>query len=194
MSSIATVKKHTTAVARPLKVLVPLIKEELTEGDAAGLEHFRRAGAMLVEAKDQVAHGSWSSWLSKNFELSQNTAIRYMRLARMEAEQPADSKFTHAGEYRGLRHAIGEPRAREAWRNVFKAADKVNVNQVKQERQSREEEIEIRRKLALELIGLGYKALATRLHPDRGGSRDAMARLNDIRDELTEIAATRRFV
>ncbi len=193
MPMVAT-RKSTTTIARPLKVLVPLIKEELAEGDAAGLDHYRRAGTMLLEAKDQVAHGSWTGWLSKNFELSQNTAIRYMRLARMEADRAADSKFTHVGEYRGLRHAIGEPRAREAWRDVFKAADKVDVDQVKQERQSREEEVSLRRKLAVELITLGYKALATRLHPDRGGSRDAMARLNDIRAELIEIASTRRFV
>jgi hypothetical protein len=36
--------------------------------------------------------------------------------------------------------------------------------------------------------------MATRLHPDRGGSRDAMQRLNTVRDELKSIAATRRFV
>jgi hypothetical protein len=51
------------AIARPLKVLVPMIKIEIAAGDEAGLEHYRRAGEMLVEAKDQVPHGSWSRWL-----------------------------------------------------------------------------------------------------------------------------------
>ena len=41
-------------VARPLKVLVPLIKNELVAGDAAGLEHYRQAGEML---KSRMAHG-----------------------------------------------------------------------------------------------------------------------------------------
>jgi len=65
-------------VARPLKVLVPLIKDELIAADDVGLEHYRRAGAMLVEAKENVPHGSWSRWLTKNFELSQTQAKRYM--------------------------------------------------------------------------------------------------------------------
>ena len=47
---------------------------------------------------------------------------------------------------------------------------------------------------AANLIDLGYRALATRLHPDRGGSREAMTRLNLVRDELKSIAATRRFI
>ena len=63
-----------------------------------------------------------------------------------------------------------------------------------QEKQSREDETKLHRDLADELIDIGYKALATKLHPDRGGSRDAMARLNIVRDELKDIAATRRFV
>jgi len=34
------------------------------------------------------------------------------------------------------------------------------------------------------LIALGYKQLARELHPDVGGSRDAMTRLNAVRDRL----------
>jgi|SRR6516225_9524127 hypothetical protein len=60
-----------------------------------------------------------------------------------------------------------------------------------QERQARDAEIYLHRELAGELIDIGYRALATRLHPDRGGSKDAMARLNRVRDELKEIAQTR---
>jgi hypothetical protein len=63
-----------------------------------------------------------------------------------------------------------------------------------QERQSRDDEVKLHRDLAEELIDIGYRALATRLHPDRGGSKDAMARLNRVRDELKATAATRRFV
>ena len=72
--------------------------------------------------------------------------------------------------------------------------DKVNVTRLADERQSREDEVKLHRELALKLIDLGYRAMATRLHPDQGGSRDAMGRLNTVRDELKEIAATRRFV
>jgi hypothetical protein len=44
----------------------------------ARLEHYRRAGQLLIEAKksEQVPHGSWGRWLKGNFELSQVTAGR----------------------------------------------------------------------------------------------------------------------
>lgn len=192
MNRIATVAAGKQAVARPLKVLVPLIKTELAEADQAGLEHYRRAGEMLLEAKEQVTYGSWSGWLSKNFELSRMTAQRYMRLAR--GVESGDIKITPGVQSGSLKAAIGEKPARSAWNNVHQAADRVNVDRLAEERQARDQEIKLHRELALQLIDLGYRALATRLHPDRGGSREAMSRLNLVRDELKSIAATRRFV
>lgn len=188
--NIATVRK--TTVSRPLKVLVPLIKEELDAATEAGLEHYRRAGEMLVEAKDQLPHGSWTNWLTKNFELSKRTAMRYMRLARMADSD--NSKYVGADT---IETALEEHPRRErhaTWGNIRAAADRVNVTRLADERKSRDEEIKLHRDIALQLIDLGYRALATRLHPDRGGSRDAMSRLNTVRDELKSIAATRRFV
>ncbi|HEY6380748.1 MAG TPA: hypothetical protein VIY07_02980, partial [Pseudolabrys sp.] len=55
----------TTTVARPLKVLVPLIQADLERGDRAGMEYYADAGDKLIEAKSQVAHGYWGTWLSK---------------------------------------------------------------------------------------------------------------------------------
>jgi hypothetical protein len=46
------------------------------------------------------------------------------------------------------------------------------------------DETKLRRELAVQVIDLGYRTLATRLHPDRGGSTEAMARLNRARDVL----------
>lgn len=46
-------------VARPLKVLVPLIKEDLESGreasERAGLPYYRAAGEKMIEAKEQIA-------------------------------------------------------------------------------------------------------------------------------------------
>jgi hypothetical protein len=53
---------------------------------------------------------------------------------------------------------------------------------------SRQEERDAERKLALLVIDTGFKALASKLHPDKGGSRDAMARLNRVRDRLKQHA------
>ena len=38
--------------------------------------------------------------------------------------------------------------------------------------------------LAEKLIDIGYKGLAFELHPDKGGSAEAMARLNKVRQLL----------
>jgi hypothetical protein len=41
-----------------------------------------------------------------------------------------------------------------------------------------------RRELAHRIIDIGYKALAKEMHPDKGGSHEAMARLNRARTHL----------
>ena len=51
-------------------------------------------------------------------------------------------------------------------------------------RRRRVEERKTERDLALKLINAGYRALAAKTHPDRGGSIDVMAKLNAIRDRL----------
>jgi hypothetical protein len=38
-----------------------------------------------------------------------------------------------------------------------------------------------------QVIDAGYRALAARLHPDTGGSHEAMARLNQVRDRLKRV-------
>jgi len=63
-----------------------------------------------------------------------------------------------------------------------------------QERQARDDEIRLHRELAQEFVDVGYRAMATKLHPDRGGSKDAMVRLNRIREVFKEVAQTKRFI
>jgi hypothetical protein len=60
------------------------IKQETTAADQAvesALAHYIRAGELLIEAKEQVGHGGWSSWLEANFEFSERHARRYMKVA-----------------------------------------------------------------------------------------------------------------
>jgi hypothetical protein len=185
-------------ISRPLKVLIPMIQSELQQGNSAGHEHYRRAGEMLIEAKDQVGHGGWGAWLSKNFDLSNKTASVYMRWARHAEEQigrgAPDMPFRSLSEMRGDTDRQREDRQskqQQAFRRVLRD---VARDDFMQERQTRDEEVRICREIAEDLIDAGYRALATKLHPDRGGSKDAMARLNRVRDELKAIAQTRRFV
>jgi Protein of unknown function (DUF3102) len=45
------------------------------------LEHARRAGELLLQAKGAVGHGKWLPWLKTNCKFSERTAQAYMRLA-----------------------------------------------------------------------------------------------------------------
>lgn len=185
------------SIGRPLKTLIPMIQSEIQQGNEAGQEHYRRAGNMLIEAKDQVGYGGWSRWLSKNFDMSDRTASRYMRWAR----EYYDSGHGAAEvPYRSLRQMDGDTDRQREQRNseqrkaFQRVLRDVLADNFVQERQTRDAEIQLHRDLAEELVDLGYRALATKLHPDRGGTKDAMVRLNRVRDELKGIAQTRRFV
>jgi hypothetical protein len=190
MTKGLAVAPRKTTIARPLKTLVPLIQHELQAGMTAGLEHYRRAGEMLLEAKEQMPYGSWQRWLKQHFALSQYTAQNYMRLARLEVPEHLSGS---------LRSALGQKADRQthahsSWRPVLKAARELDADLFAQERQTEANEVQVHRDLAVQLIDLGYRALATRLHPDQGGSHDAMARLHRVRDQLKSVAQTRRFV
>jgi hypothetical protein len=184
-------------IGRPLKMLIPMIQSELQQGNAAGQEHYRRAGEMLIEAKDQVSYGQWNRWLAKNFDLSARTAQHYMQWAR-HAEQirtgRAETAYTSLYQMRGGTERDREHRNSKQQQDFRRILRDVARDDFVQERQTRDDEIRKHRKLAEELIDIGYRGLATRLHPDRGGSKDAMSRLNRVRDELKQIAQTRRFV
>jgi hypothetical protein len=191
---MAEVAIRRTAIARPLKVLVPLIQSELQQGDVAGREHYRLAGEMLIEAKEQIAYGNWGRWLTKNFDKSTRQAQEYMRLARELRAPSAQVAFDSLSQMRGQTERRREERNSKQQQAFRRELRDVARDDFVQERQVRDDEIRLHRELAEELVDLGYRALATRLHPDRGGSKDAMARLNRVRDELKSIAQSRRFV
>jgi hypothetical protein len=197
MSNSMTAQPAGRQVARPLKVLIPMIQSELQQGNDAGQDHYRQAGQMLIEAKDQLAHGAWGRWLTKNFDLHPTTARVYMRWARMHAEnEPAglDMPYISMREMRGETERVREERGSKQQRDFRRVLRDVARDDFVQERQTRDDEIQLHRKIAEDLVDAGYRALATRLHPDRGGSKEAMARLNRVRDELKQIAQTRRFI
>ena len=178
---IATRTQATTTIARPLKVLVPLIQEELQAGNAAGLEHYRRAGEMLLEAKEQVRHGEWGRWVDKNFHLSMTTAQRYMQLVDVTEKRRARPESTLSSITQPNREAHHRPTWHEPVRQI---TNRVNVEALASEERARKQEQQLIRQLGNQLIDIGYKVLATKLHPDKGGSAEAMGRLNSVRELL----------
>src|SRR5215475_1437240 len=174
-------KQDSQEVARPLRTLIPLIQEEITQGREAGIPYFRRAGALLIEAKEQVAHGEWGGWLKRQFDISRHTAAHWMGLAAA-MEKPRARSFSTLSQFS---HPDRPVHHRPAFHTpITEALNRVNVDRFAQERREREREEQLTRSLGLQLIDIGYKALATKLHPDRGGSVDAMTRLNRVRTLL----------
>jgi len=124
----------TQAVARPLRQLIPEIKEELEAADRAGLEHYRRAGELLLEAKAQLTHGEWSGWLKRHFTMSSATAHRYIKLVQVSANARARtfSTLSEAVDSRGGGH-----QHKVAWHRPVRDAT-ADMERWRQERQKQE--------------------------------------------------------
>ncbi len=198
----------TAAVARPLKVLVPLIQEELDNAYQAGIEHYRQVGELLQEAKYQIkkANESWAVWLMNNFELSQRTAEVYMKLAGDLEFQEAIAELTdNNADNNSQRAANPYPKGRKTlsdftqpkrdrshrpdwYRPIMDATKRFDTAKIMRDYGDKLKENTVKRELALQLIDLGFRVLAKQLHPDKGGSTAAMVGLSEIRKSLKTFA------
>jgi len=195
----ALAEKQDQRIARPLKVLVPLIKEDLAHGreaaERAGMPYYQAAGEKMLEAKSQLKHGEFVPWVERNFNIKIRQAQTYMALAEHDEKRGA-TRFSSLSDFErstGLRSpdynttASRTPEWHEPIKQIVGRLDTAMLN-LKREDMKRQEERDAQKKLALQLIDIGYKVLARELHPDKGGSRDAMARLNAVRDRLKQNA------
>jgi hypothetical protein len=167
-------------IARPLHVLVPLIKDDLTAALLAGMPYHRAAGEKLLEAKEQLPHGSFGAWVNRNFQINLRMAQYYMSLVK--TEKRTEVRFSTMDEFRRY---LGEDRGHHDLDALRQAAleSAAVLRQAELERTTRYEQ---KLKLAKQLIDIGYKVLAAKLHPDKGGSPEAMTLLNEIRSELKQ--------
>jgi hypothetical protein len=188
-----------THIIRPLNILIPLIKEKLKEGDQAADEastpYYQAAGEMMLEAKGQMPHGDFAPWLQRHFKRSSTTTSKYMRLAKtMRTEIYRGRQFSSLNAFhkatKDPAYMPNKPRPQPWHEPVKQALGGVNVETLKQDALKRLEERALQRKLALSLIDIGYKALATKLHPDKGGSAEAMTRLNRVRKLLQQAVSS----
>ena len=166
-----------TQVARPLHVLAGLIQKDLAQGreaaERAGLPYYQAAGEKMLEAKGQLAHGEFGPWIKRQFKISPSHASHYMNLAKAAGAQILD-----APKISSLRDFVRKRRAPD-YQKI--SAD---LRRIRDAELKRVEELEAQHKLMLQLIDAGYKALAVKAHPDKGGARGAMSRLNQVRDRL----------
>jgi hypothetical protein len=185
---------------RPLSTLAGLIKKDLDDGNqasrAAGIPYYRAAGEKLLEAKAQLSQGEFLKWVDRNFHVGKRQAQEYMLLASttISINKRAAAPPTSLSDFQ---RSIGRNRpstgrvSRDYQQPIDDIIAKVNLKQLSRDNDEleRAEERRAQNRLALQLIDIGYKALASKLHPDKGGSRAAMARLNAVRDQLKNCAA-----
>ena len=94
--------------AGSLATLAQRINEQHRKAEAAmrsGLEHALEAGRLLMEAKGQCKHGTWSDWIKANCEFSERTAQAYMQVVRgwpeieSKAQRVADLSFRQSVQF-----------------------------------------------------------------------------------------------
>jgi hypothetical protein len=191
MPQIATTDDH--AIARSLKVLAPLIKQDIAEADSAGRPHYEAAAAKLIEARDGHFEDNLAGfyrWAVDEFQKSQGT-IRSWIVFGAKNNGRFKTKEHHA---RAPKHKGGlgnkpriKPLRREWGLPVDELAQRALDDAMRLAREaslSRKQEADADRKLANRLIDIGFKVLVVELHPDKGGSHEAMMRLNRIRAQL----------
>ena len=171
MSELQTEREK--PIARPLRVLVPLIRKDLQDdneaAECAGVPYYRAAGEKLLEAKAQIRHGEFTPWVQRNLKIKARQARYYMTLAAATAAQNGNAlPFSSLREF--IRHDT-KPRPHVAAREAQFLAEA-------EERAAEE-------KINKEIVQAGYRVLAAKYHPDKhGGSRELMVRLNKGRDRL----------
>ena len=76
----------------------------------SAVAHALNAGRLLIEAKAQVAHGTWLPWLDEHCKISERTAQAYMRVAR-ELPKLDDGKAQRVADMplRDALRALAEP-------------------------------------------------------------------------------------
>ncbi len=180
-------------VARPLKTLTALIKEDFEQAEQAGMDYFIAAGEKLYEVRDghfaRDASGFYA-WAEKNFGKKQTQIRTYIALATARLAKPQRT-FKNIDDFKRKAQGHSRPtsgRTHRAWAaDVDAVADKARAEMRRlaaEDALTRQQEREAEAKLGLRLIDIGFKVLARELHPDKGGSRDAMARLNKVRERL----------
>ena len=202
-----TSEKH---LARPLTELIKLIKTDLQQMRGIEDEEFEKEsevhesfekkkqrwrisiGEHLIEAKShpQMKHGDFTPWVRRNFPtLHQSQVKEYMGMVKLQKASgeaisgPQHYRRLTQKSYRTNRTGTAKWRAEVQARLDAFQAQKFNLET---EQTNREQERKLVGDLALEIISIGYKVLATKMHPDKGGSHEAMQRLNAARDLLKE--------
>jgi len=185
----AITKTAEAKIARPLTVLAGLIVKDIQMAkeaeQSAGLPYYKAAGEKLMEAKSQLSHGEFEAWVKRNFQINNSTAWRWMKVAEgSQNGNPARMQDLSQADF--IRQTTGNDNynrrpTKQTWhdpvKQIVKQIDTSYLERQRQKQLDDAKEYKLERDLALKIIDIGYKTLATKLHPDKGGSTEAMQRL-----------------
>jgi Protein of unknown function (DUF3102) len=222
MSTPTTVQER--PLARPLKVLVPLIQDDLAgakdAAERAALPYYQAAGEKLLEAKQQLKHGEFTPWVEKTFHVSARQCRKYMALAEATAKQNGtavlfstlnefirsktipdeerqERKVKRAedeAEWRKLaelsRQAAEATRAEEA--HLFKLQVESDALTTASAILAGDQRCRTVKEMVLQIIAVGFSALARKHHPDTGGNSseqfELVMKAKDVLDVLVRRA------
>jgi hypothetical protein len=200
MASTAVASRGKEEVVRPLRELASLIKSKLQEAEEAAEEakrpYWQEIGELLLEAKGQFDTGAeFYEWGQRQFDLGERHLQRIIKTVSDVSNRRARVGNTTTWSD-AVRATGGSPRGaprgghREWTAPVDDIADRArrDAERIQEQELTRQQERDAEHRLALRLIDIGYKVLAKELHPDAGGSREAMQRLGRVRDRLKDCA------
>jgi hypothetical protein len=189
----AIAEKSSSEVQRSPSVLVPLIKSAL----ASAQRTHQEVADLFVEAREGFdTSAEFLSWAFRHFNIRESQANDYLTVGRQRRIGTAATGSTSLKDAlrKVGRHRPKSGAVHRAWQpDVDALAERTRREQERlaklaEEEMTRKQEREAQRELSLRLIDIGYRVLAKELHPDKGGSREMMARLNRARDHLKQMA------
>lgn len=192
--STAIAEKLSSRVSRAPSILVPLIKAALVEAEKS----WQEVADLFAEARESFSSFSeFSSWANRQFGIKETQATRYLNAGKYLQNYPrarGEASLTAALRSAGKESRPTGGAVRREWQpDVDAIAERAKREQERiarayEDELTRKQERDAQRELSLRIIDIGYKVLAKELHPDRGGSREMMARLNRARDHLKQMA------
>jgi hypothetical protein len=189
-------------IVRTPEELAPLIKEQVALGDIAseeaGMPYYRKAGSLMLEARKPVkdlGEETFTEFCERVTGKSYPQCKRYMAA---HEEQKREANRIENARKKGrtvrprplsdsLQEVTGETSNGRVYREWTGPVDDF-AERARAEQAKRGKEQNRKQELARRLIDIGFKVLATELHPDKmGGSEDAMTRLNEVRNRLRQV-------
>jgi len=179
-------------VALSTPSLFKLVKLDIGAGEEKGFEDYARAGRRLKILRERIAPGQWTKSLKEKLDITTATAGRYIRFAENleslddgSARRRAPRTLSEgSGDHRPHHQASWFAAAREEHAQRAQHAKATAHHASTSQREARWAETRAVRARATEIIDAGYRIVAGKYHPDKGGSHAEMSRTNKARDSL----------